>query len=68
MPVSEYGQFTPSYGKRVEIHPRFDLWMQGDKYGDVADVRQEGKVTKVTVQHDKSGRQVTYSLDDLREV
>jgi len=31
-------------GDRVEIHPALDLWMRGARYGDVVDVRRDGRL------------------------
>lgn len=35
---TNYGA-VPKAGDRIELHPGMDLWMMGDRYGDVIDVR-----------------------------
>lgn len=53
-------------GKRVEIHPRYDAWMMGDRFGEVV------KVTPryLSVKMDRSGRvrRVANSDDGLQQV
>lgn len=41
-------------GNRVQLHPGTDLWMRGDRYGEVVEVTK----TRVRVKLDKSGRKV----------
>lgn len=46
-------------GYRVEMHPATDLWMQGDRYGDVIGFNSaKGKPTKARVRLDRSKRTV----------
>lgn len=49
-------------GTRVEIHPRFDRWMMGDRYGEIVEAT---RTNKARVRMDKSGKVITYRLDDL---
>jgi hypothetical protein len=49
-------------GTRVEIHPRFDAWMMGDRFGTVVKVLRN---ERYQVRLDKSGRVRSYALDDL---
>lgn len=49
-------------GDRVEIAPHFDLWMRGDRYGDV--VKHSAKFG-VYVKMDKSGRTLRFAPEDL---
>lgn len=53
------GRFGP--GDRVEVHPRFDLWMRGDRYGTVVKDSKLG----VYVTMDKSGKRLRYARYDL---
>lgn len=48
--IMRYGESLA--GRRVEIHPRYDAWMAGDRFGEVV------KVTPryITVKMDRSGR------------
>jgi hypothetical protein len=48
-------------GDRVEIHPRFDLWMRGDRYGTVVKDSKLG----VYVLMDKLGKRLRYGREDL---
>jgi len=50
-------------GTRVEIHPRFDAWMMGDRYGTVVEVISRGERCRVRL--DKSSRVRSYALADL---
>jgi len=50
-------------GTRVEIHPRFDAWMMGDRFGTVIEIISRGERFRVRL--DKSQRVRSYALDDL---
>jgi len=50
-------------GTRVEIHPRFDDWMRGDRFGTVVEVISRGE--RVRVRLDKSGNLRSYALEDI---
>jgi hypothetical protein len=50
-------------GTRVEIHPRFDEWMRGDRFGTVIEVISRGE--RVRVRLDKSQKVRSYALADL---
>ena len=57
-------------GDRVEIAPRFDDWMRGDRYGEIVGFRHqrlggEEAQTYVQVQLDKSGKKPYYYPRDL---
>lgn len=57
-------------GKRVEIHPRFDRWMRGDKFGSVVGIRPvrgSGEVI-LKIRMDTSGQTVAFYQDDVTEV
>jgi hypothetical protein len=61
------GRFVPSFrpGERVEIAPRFDQWMRGDRYGDV--VKQSQRFG-VYVKMDKSGKTLRFAPEDLTAI
>lgn len=52
-------------GDRVEIHPRFDDWMRGDRYGVIQRITSRRGVTVYHVNLDKSGRVLVAKEDDL---
>jgi hypothetical protein len=43
-----------SVGRRVQLHPCTDFWMQGDRYGEVTGVYPDIEVVRVKM--DVSGR------------
>jgi len=49
---------------RVQIHPRLDAWMQGDRFGAVSKVTKQ----KVHVVLDKSMRTIRIAHGDIIEV
>lgn len=51
-------------GDRVEIHPAFDEWMQGDRYGEVIGL-DERSPRPYRVKLDKSKSVRKYTEDDL---
>lgn len=53
-------------GKRVEIHPRYDAWMMGDRFGEVVKVTAK----YLSVKMDRSGktRRVSNDNDGLQQV
>jgi len=63
----------PRIGKRLEIHPALDPWMQGDRYGECIKVSKKCYAYidpndprnghRLTVRMDKSGRRLR-----LREI
>lgn len=47
-------QFTRKHelvGLRVEIHPHYDLWMRGARYGTIHSVSVCGAVVRVKMDH-----------------
>jgi len=56
-------------GTRVEIHPRHDAWMMGDRFGVVVDFRSPkyGQSTN-DVRMDKSRRVRSYATEELTVV
>ena len=53
-------------GDRVEISPRYDAWMQGDKYGEVTRALRVSGVYFVKL--DKTGRTGKLPAEDLKLV
>jgi hypothetical protein len=53
-------------GKRVEIHPRYDAWIFGDRFGEVVKIGRK----YLHVKMDRSGktRKVSNSEDGLQRV
>jgi hypothetical protein len=51
-------------GRRVQVHPGCDCWMQGDRYGVVVKVGRR----LIHVRMDRSGRVRRFPLDRLEEV
>jgi len=51
-------------GDRVALHPSTDLWMQGDRFGEVVKVVQK----KVYVLMEKSGKRVPFVPSMLNRV
>jgi hypothetical protein len=47
-------------GRRVEIHPRYDAWMAGDRFGEVVKVGRK----YLHVKMDRSGKIRKVSNDD----
>ena len=43
----------PAVGERVQLHPRTDAWMAGDRFGTVERVSHRGPF--VTIRMDRSG-------------
>jgi len=39
-------------GQRVEMHPSTDLWMMGDRYGEIINISSE--TGNITIKMDKS--------------
>lgn len=52
-------------GDRVQIHPRFDEWMQGDRYGVITKVTMRKGHPAYHVNLDKSGRALVAREADL---
>ena len=63
--MSEQESLIWMIGKRVEIHPRFDLWMKGDRFGAVLRI---AKTRQVVVQMDKSGKVVRFYPTDIEVI
>ena len=61
---SGYGEWTPEAGKRVELHPRLDAWMLGDRFGEVVEVGRKW----VHIKMDRSGKVRKVAPDDLQEL
>ena len=60
-------QFAPhqfAVGQRVELHPRLDDWMRGDRFGAVVKIGR----SRVHVKLDRSGRVRLYSPADITPV
>lgn len=57
-------------GKRVEIHPRFDRWARGDRFGTVEAAHRNDTINAdmVRVRMDKSGDLTAFTTDDVKEV
>ena len=55
-------------GTRVEMHPRTDRWMRGDRFGEIVKVVVPNSDGVVQVKLDKSGKIVRVPLADLTEV
>jgi hypothetical protein len=56
------------HGKRVEIAPHFDRWMQGDRYGRIISSRgtlPSGDPAVIYVKMDRSGKTIHLSLTDV---
>ena len=51
-------------GKRVELHPATDEWMQGDRYGTIVRVAK----ASVSIKMDKSGRTLKATENDYTEI
>jgi hypothetical protein len=51
-------------GDRVEIHPGYDAWMQGDRFGAIEEI-EEDKDDRCTVRMDKSDRKLRMPMADL---
>lgn len=51
-------------GDRVQLHPATNLWMQGDRYGEVVKIRRG----KVTLKMDRSGRVIRAFPHDISEI
>lgn len=58
---------TFTVGDRVEIHPRFDAWMRGAKYGDIIKVYGvNGSIIRVKL--DRMRKAFHCGIADLRHV
>ena len=66
-------------GKRVELHPATDHWMQGDRYGEIIALGRAHKYYDVLsdkfcesprylVKLDKSGKTVRFNACDIKEI
>lgn len=53
-------------GTRVEIHPMYDRWMRGDRYGEI--VKIDSRREYAFVQFDNSSHIRRYPIEDLTEV
>lgn len=52
-------------GDRVEIHPSFDLWMMGARFGEIVKILPSGKAK---VQLDKIKKPVSFFQADLNVI
>tara|TARA_R100001530_G_scaffold95262_1_gene66244 strand:- start:215 stop:439 length:225 start_codon:yes stop_codon:yes gene_type:complete len=58
-------------GKRVQLHPATDAWMQGDRYGEIVAIREDftdpstPKINSAKVLMDKSQRVLTLHADNV---
>lgn len=59
----------PKYvsGQRVELHPSMDLWMKGDRFGEVKSIMFDRRIGKYryTVLIDKSDKYVVIHERDI---
>ena len=68
-------QTDPRIGKRVELHPATDAWMQGDRYGEIVSVSKRTRTYLdprdprnghiFTVLMDRSGRRLRVSEGNI---
>jgi len=56
---------NPIVGRRVEIHPRYDLWMRGAKYGNIQSVSKDGKIAYVKMDHPGVKKLAGILVEDL---
>lgn len=57
---------------RVQIHPAHDMWMRGDRYGEVVRTFTikigEVVIARARVKLDKSGKTITVNFDDCEVI
>jgi hypothetical protein len=63
--MPDYGEKVPEVGNRVEIHPGFDLWMQGARTGVVVKV---GALISVRMDHKQVKKLFKAKAEDLKVI
>ncbi len=53
-------------GTRVELHPAYDLWMRGAKYGTVVKIKDE--IAHVRMDHPQVRKLAKIPIRDLTEI